>query len=114
VTITVQNPKDVTPTTTEITYEETVKKLTVGPGESGQVTFKPGTAKYATVAFPNLGVQSIKATLKSLDCGGSAAGGGLPVTGAAAGSIAAGAAVLLIAGGVLFFIARRRRVTFTA
>ena len=114
VTITVQNPKDVTPATAEITYEDTVKKLTVAPGESDQVTFKPGTAKYATVAFPDLGVQSVKATLKALDCGGSAGGGGLPVTGAAAGSIAAGAAVLLIAGGVLFFIARRRRVTFTA
>jgi LPXTG-motif cell wall-anchored protein len=114
VTITVQNPEGVTPATAEITYEDTVKKLTVAPGESEQVTFTPGTAKYATVAFPNLDIKSIKATLKSLDCGGSAGGGGLPVTGAAAGSIAAGAAVLLIAGGVLFFIARRRRVTFTA
>jgi LPXTG-motif cell wall-anchored protein len=114
VTITVQNPKGVTPATAEITYADTSKTVTVGPGESEKTTFKAGTAKYATVAFPDLAVKSVKATLKTLDCGGSAGGGGLPVTGAAAGSIAAGAAALLIAGGVLFFIARRRRVTFTA
>ena len=114
VTITVQNPKDVTPATAEITYEKTVKKVTVAPGKSESVTFKPGTAKYATVAFPGLDIKSVKATLKALDCGGSGGGGGLPVTGAAAGGIAAGAAGLLAAGGVLFFVARRRRVTFTA
>jgi LPXTG-motif cell wall-anchored protein len=114
VTVTVQNPKDVVPATAEISYGGKSKTITVAAGKSGTATFKTGTAKYATVAFPNLDVKPIKATLKALDCGGSGGGTGLPVTGAAAGSIAGGAAVLLIAGGALFFLARRRRVTFTA
>jgi hypothetical protein len=51
------------------------------PCESEKTTFKAGTAKYATVAFPDLAVKSVKATLNTLDCGGSASGGGLPVRG---------------------------------
>ena len=114
VTVTVQNPEGVKPATAKITYGDESKTVTVKPGSSEKATFTAGDAKYATVAFPGLDVESIKATLKSLDCGGSAGGGGLPVTGAAAGGIAAGAVGLLIAGGALFFVARRRRVTFTA
>lgn len=115
VTISVTNPKDVQPTDAVVTYGDATKKLTVAAGATETATFKPGTAKYATVAFPGLGIQSIKSTLKVLDCtGGSGGGGGLPVTGSAASTVAIGAAVLLIAGGVLFFVARRRRVRFTA
>lgn len=116
VTITVNNPKDVVATDAEVTYGSSTKKLTVAPGASESATFKPGTAKYATVAFPGLGIQSIKATLKVLDCdtSGSGGGGGLPKTGSAASTVALSAAALLVIGGVLFFMARRRKVKFTA
>ncbi|GAB1642637.1 cell wall anchor protein [Krasilnikovia sp. MM14-A1259] len=114
VAITVQNPKGVTPVTAKITYGDEVKSVTVASGTSEKTTFALGKDKHATVDFPGLDVESIKATLGKVVCGGEGAGGGLPVTGAAAGTIAGGAAALLAIGGVLFFLARRRRVTFTA
>ncbi|RZU49803.1 LPXTG-motif cell wall-anchored protein [Krasilnikovia cinnamomea] len=114
VAITVQNPKGVTPVTAKITYGEETKTATVASGASRKTTFTLGKEKHATVEFPGLDVESIKATLGKVDCGGEGGGGGLPVTGAAAGSIAGGAAALLAIGGGLFFLARRRKVTFTA
>ncbi|PRY31207.1 cell wall anchor protein [Pseudosporangium ferrugineum] len=123
VAITVENPEGVTPATAKITYGDKTETVTVAAGKSEKVTFKAGKATYATVEFPGLDVEPIKATLEKLDCengGGGGTGGGdkdepsLPVTGPVAGGIAGGAALLLIAGGVLFVIARRRKITFTA
>ncbi|GAB1693988.1 LPXTG cell wall anchor domain-containing protein [Krasilnikovia sp. M28-CT-15] len=114
VAITVQNPKGVTVVTAKVTYGEETKTVTVASGAAQKTTFTLGKDKHATVDFPGLGVDSVKATLGKVECGGEGAGGGLPVTGAAAGTIAGGAAALLAIGGVLFFLARRRKVTFTA
>ncbi|WP_199511822.1 cell wall anchor protein [Nucisporomicrobium flavum] len=121
VAITVENPEGVTPATAKITYGGKSETVTVAAGKSEKVTFDAGKATYATVEFPGLDVEPIKATLEKLDCdnGGGAGGGdsdepGLPVTGPVAGSIAGGAALLLIAGAVLFITARRRRIRFTA
>ncbi|WP_433721551.1 cell wall anchor protein [Actinoplanes sp. CA-051413] len=126
VTITVENPKGVQPATARVTYGNDVKDVTVAAGKTEKITFKRGDDTYATVEFPDLGVEPIKATLGEVDCenGGGAGGGngggddtdepGLPVTGPVAGGIAGVAVLLLVAGGVFFFIARRRKVTFTA
>ena len=125
VTVTVENPKGVQPATARVTYGNSVKDVKVAPGKTEKISFKRGNEKFATVEFPELGVEPIKATLGEVDCdnggeGGGGNGGGdsdepsLPVTGPVAGSIAGVAALLLIGGGVFFFIARRRKVTFTA
>jgi LPXTG-motif cell wall-anchored protein len=126
VTVTVQNPEGVQPATARVTYGDTVKDVTVAAGKTEKITFKRGKETFASIEFPDLDVEPIKATLGEVDCdnGGGAGGGGgdsdepdepgLPVTGPVAGSIAGVAALLLIAGGVFFFIARRRKVTFTA
>lgn len=122
VVLTVRNPAGGSPVTAKVTYGDKSETVTVAAGMSQKVSFRAGTAKYATVDFPGLGTEPVKATVKRQDCesGGAAGGdddghgGGLPVTGPAAAGIAGGAAVLLILGAVLFFVARRRRVTFTA
>jgi LPXTG-motif cell wall-anchored protein len=125
VTVTVQNPKGVQPATARVTYGDSVKDVTVAPGKTEKISFKRGDEKFATVEFPDLGVEPIKATLGDVDCDNGGEGGGdgdggdsddpsLPVTGPVAGGIAGVAALLLIAGGVFFFVARRRKVTFTA
>lgn len=119
VAITVENPKGVTPATAKITYGGRTETVTVAAGKSEKVSFETGDATFATIEFPGLDVEPIKATLGEVDCEAGGSGGGgdepsLPVTGPVAGGIAAGAVVLLIAGGVLFFLARRRKVTFTA
>jgi hypothetical protein len=116
VAITVENPEGVTPATAKITYGDKTETVTVAPGKSEKVSFSIGDAEYATVDFPGLDVEPIKATLGDADCDSGSGGGGpsLPVTGPVAGGIAGGAALLLIAGGVLFFLARRRKITFTA
>ncbi|MEV8505492.1 cell wall anchor protein [Actinoplanes sp. NPDC051475] len=120
VAITVENPEGVTPATAKITYGDKTETATVAAGKSEKVSFEAGKATYATVEFPGLNVEPIKATLEKLDCDNGGGGGGdsdkpsLPVTGPVAGGIAGGAALLLIAGGVLFLMARRRKITFTA
>jgi hypothetical protein len=122
VTITVQNPKGVVPATAKVTYGDETKSVTVAAGKTEKVTFDLSKATFATIDFPGLDVEPVKATLGEVDCDNGGGGGGdggdedpgLPVTGPVAGGIAGGAALLLIAGGALFFIARRRRVTFTA
>ncbi|MEV6601849.1 LPXTG cell wall anchor domain-containing protein [Actinoplanes sp. NPDC051346] len=121
VTITVENPKGVTPATAKITYGDKTESLTTAAGTSEKVSFKAGKATYATIDFPGMDVEPIKATLEKLDCDNGGGGGGgkddeptLPLTGPVAGSIAGGAALLLILGGVLFVMARRRKITFTA
>ncbi|GAA3337973.1 hypothetical protein GCM10020358_16360 [Amorphoplanes nipponensis] len=125
VTVTVENPEGVRPVTARITYGDTVEDVTVASGKSEKVSFKRGDDTYATIEFPDLDVEPIKATLGEVDCdnggggGGDSNGGdsdepGLPVTGPVAGGIAGVAVLLLIAGGVFFFLARRRKVTFTA
>ncbi|MFI7600805.1 cell wall anchor protein [Actinoplanes sp. NPDC049681] len=118
VTITVQNPEGVTPATAKVSYGDKTETVTVAAGKSEKVSFKAGKATYATVEFPGLNVEPIKATLEKLHCDNGGGGGGdtpsLPVTGPVAGGIAGGALLLLIAGGVLFFTARRRKITFTA
>jgi hypothetical protein len=121
VTITVENPKGVAPATAKVTYGDKTKSVTVAAGKTEKVTFDVSKATFATIDFPGLDVEPIKATLGEVDCDNGGGGGGgdsddpsLPVTGPVAGGIAGGAALLLIAGGVLFFIARRRKVTFTA
>ncbi|MFI6072843.1 LPXTG cell wall anchor domain-containing protein [Actinoplanes sp. NPDC051343] len=116
VTITVTNPKGVTPAVAKVTYGKQTKELTVAPGSSEKATFAAGTAKVATVDVN--GLKTIKAALKSLVCtvpvGNNSGGGSLPITGTAGTSIAAGAIVLLLAGSAFFFVARRRKVRFTA
>ncbi|MFI7547360.1 cell wall anchor protein [Actinoplanes sp. NPDC049599] len=123
VTITVENPEGVQPATARVTYGDSVKDVTVAPGKTEKVTFERGDDTYATVEFPDLDVEPIKATLGEVDCDNGGEGGGdggdsdepsLPVTGPVAGGIAGVAALLLIGGGVFFFLARRRKVTFTA
>jgi LPXTG-motif cell wall-anchored protein len=122
VTVTVENPEGVQPVTARVTYGDSVKDVTVASGKTEKVSFDVSDDKFATIEFPDLDVEPIKATLGEVDCdnGGGAGGGGdsdepsLPVTGPVAGSIAGVAALLLIGGGVFFFIARRRKVTFTA
>ena len=120
VTITVENPKGVTPATAKVTYGDKVENITVAAGKTEKVTFKAGKATFATIEFPGLNVEPVKATLEKVECENGGGGGGktdepsLPLTGPVAGSIAGGAALLLTAGGVLFFMARRRKVTFTA
>jgi hypothetical protein len=124
VTVTVKNPKGVQPATARVTYGDSVKDVTVAPGKTEKISFKRGDQKFATIEFPELGVEPIKATLGEVDCDNGGEGGGdgggdtdepsLPVTGPVAGGIAGVAALLLIGGGVFFFIARRRKVTFTA
>lgn len=115
VTVTVTNPKGVTPAVAKVTYGKESKELTVAAGTSEKATFAAGTSKVATVDVN--GLKQIKAALKSLVCttpAGNNSGGSLPITGPAGAGIAGGAAVLLIAGGVFFFVARRRKVRFTA
>jgi hypothetical protein len=125
VTVTVENPEGVQPAAARITYGDDVKDVTVAPGKTEKVSFKRGDDKYATVEFPDLDVEPIKATLGEVDCDNGGEGGGngnggdddgptLPVTGPVAGGIAGVAALLLVGGGVFFFLARRRKVTFTA
>jgi hypothetical protein len=121
VTITVENPEGVQSVTARVTYGDTVKDVAVASGKTEKISFKRGDDEFATVEFPDLDVEPIKATLGDVDCdnGGGTGGGdtdepGLPVTGPVAGSIAGVAVLLLIGGGVFFFIARRRKVTFTA
>lgn len=124
VTVTVRNPKGVVPATAKVTYGDKSKSVTVAAGASEKVTFDVSKAKFATIDFPGLNVEPIKATLGKVDCAGGGGGGGgdgddpdgpiLAVTGPLASSIAGVAALLLIGGGVFYFIARRRKVTFTA
>jgi LPXTG-motif cell wall-anchored protein len=119
VAITVENPEGATPATAKITYGSRTESVTVAAGKSEKVSFETGDATFATIDFPGLDVEPIKATLGEVECEAGGSGGGdddptLPVTGPVAGGIAAGAAALLIAGGMLFFLARRRKVTFTA
>jgi LPXTG-motif cell wall-anchored protein len=123
VVVLVENPKGVQPVTARVTYGDSVKDVTVAPGKNEKIIFERGEDTFATIEFPDLDVEPIKATLGEVDCDNGGEGGGdggdtdepgLPVTGPVAGSIAGVAALLLIAGGVFFFIARRRKVTFTA
>lgn len=116
VTITVTNPKDVTPATATVTYGKETKELTVAAGSSEKATFAAGSATFATIKISGID-KEIKAALKKLTCTtpvANSGGGSLPITGSAGTSIAAGAVVLLIAGGAFFFVARRRKVRFTA
>ncbi|MFI5491019.1 cell wall anchor protein [Actinoplanes sp. NPDC051859] len=120
VAITVENPKGVTSAAAKVTYGTEVKDITVAAGATEKVTFKANKATFATIEFPGLNVEPVKATLEKLECENGGGGGGktdepeLPVTGPVVGSIAAGAALLLAIGGAVFFMARRRKVTFTA
>jgi LPXTG-motif cell wall-anchored protein len=117
VTVTVTNPKDVTPATATVSYGKETKTLTVAAGASETATFAAGTDTFATIKLSGID-KEIKAALKKLTCttpvGNNSGGGSLPITGSAGTSIAAGAVILLLAGGVFFFIARRRKVRFTA
>lgn len=137
VVITVENPAGTKPVTAKIVYGGETETVEVKADEAVEVTFDRSDATVATIDFPGLDVEPIKATIEDQDCDGgnggggngdggngdgggngggddgNGDGGGLPLTGPAAAGIAGGAGVLLALGAVLFFLARRRRVTFT-
>ena len=45
-------------------------------GKTEKVTFKAGKDKFATIEFPDLDVEPIKATLGKVDCDNGGGGGG--------------------------------------